>query len=120
MRAAAASTLFVVIAFFGVWWGASALGPAPVPAVATRPAEAPGQAAILPRVAPTETTALIPAAPTIIPATPPAMAAATPACASDPNALGISRVVEIDTAAGPGFGWEHFKMHDSCAMAKWY
>jgi peptidoglycan/xylan/chitin deacetylase (PgdA/CDA1 family) len=113
MRAAVASTLFLVIAFFGVWWGAAALGPAPVPAAAPPPAEAPVHAAIPPRVAaPTETTTLTPAAPTIIAATPPAMAAAAPACASDPNALGISRVVEIDTIAGPGFGWEHFKMHD--------
>ena len=24
----------------------------------------------------------------------------------------VSRVVEIDTSGGPGFGWEHFKMHD--------
>jgi len=113
MRAAAASTLFVVIAFFGVWWGASALGPVPVSAVASRPAEAPVHAAIPPRVAaPTEITTLTPAAPTIIAATSPAMAAATPACASNPNALGVSRVVEIDTTAGPGFGREHFKMHD--------
>jgi peptidoglycan/xylan/chitin deacetylase (PgdA/CDA1 family) len=26
--------------------------------------------------------------------------------------LGISRVVEIDTTGGPGFGFEHFKAHD--------
>jgi peptidoglycan/xylan/chitin deacetylase (PgdA/CDA1 family) len=31
---------------------------------------------------------------------------------SNPNALGISRVVEIDTTGGPGFGFEHFKSHD--------
>src|SRR5262249_3494976 len=34
-----------------------------------------------------------------------------PSC-SNPNALGISRVVEIDTTGGPGFGFEHFKTHD--------
>lgn len=33
------------------------------------------------------------------------------ACAN-PNALGISRTVEIDTTGGPGFGFEHFKQHD--------
>ena len=27
-------------------------------------------------------------------------------------ALGVSRVVEIDTTGGPGFGFEHFKQHD--------
>lgn len=30
----------------------------------------------------------------------------------NPNALGISRLVEIDTTGGPGFGFEHFKQHD--------
>jgi peptidoglycan/xylan/chitin deacetylase (PgdA/CDA1 family) len=36
---------------------------------------------------------------------------ATTGCAN-PNALGISRIVEIDTTGGPGFGFEHFKEHD--------
>jgi peptidoglycan/xylan/chitin deacetylase (PgdA/CDA1 family) len=34
-----------------------------------------------------------------------------PKC-TNPNALGVSRTVEIDTAGGPGFGGEHFKQHD--------
>jgi peptidoglycan/xylan/chitin deacetylase (PgdA/CDA1 family) len=34
-----------------------------------------------------------------------------PPC-SNPNALGIARVVEIDPTGGPGFGFEHFKSHD--------
>ncbi len=29
-----------------------------------------------------------------------------------PNALGVERVVEIDTTGGPGFGFEHFKAYD--------
>jgi peptidoglycan/xylan/chitin deacetylase (PgdA/CDA1 family) len=33
------------------------------------------------------------------------------ACAN-PDALGVSRVVEIDTTGGPGFGFEHFKQFD--------
>jgi peptidoglycan/xylan/chitin deacetylase (PgdA/CDA1 family) len=33
------------------------------------------------------------------------------ACAN-PDALGVSRVVEIDTSGGPGFGFEHFKQLD--------
>jgi peptidoglycan/xylan/chitin deacetylase (PgdA/CDA1 family) len=37
--------------------------------------------------------------------------AAKRAC-SNPNALGIGRVVEIDTSGGPGFGFEHFKQLD--------
>ncbi len=34
------------------------------------------------------------------------------ACPGNPDALGVSRVVEIDTSGGPGFGFEHFKDHD--------
>ena len=45
----------------------------------------------------------------------PAPSAATvvkgPPC-TNPNALGVSRVVEIDTTGGPGFGFEHFKQYD--------
>ena len=43
-------------------------------------------------------------------------AAATPAPAKQPcanaDALGIGRVVEVDTTGGPGFGFEHFKQLD--------
>lgn len=42
---------------------------------------------------------------------PPSIAAA-PTCQSNSAVLGISRVVEIDTTDGPGFGFEHFKQHD--------
>src|SRR6266849_5016329 len=38
--------------------------------------------------------------------------AAMPTSCSNPDALGVSRVVEIDTTGGPGFGFEHFKSHD--------
>ena len=38
-------------------------------------------------------------------------AAAKPECAN-PNALGVARVVQIDTESGPGFGFEHFKAYD--------
>jgi peptidoglycan/xylan/chitin deacetylase (PgdA/CDA1 family) len=40
-----------------------------------------------------------------------AAAAPSPTC-TNPDALGVSRVVEIDTAGGPGFGFEHFKAYD--------
>ncbi len=58
-------------------------------------------------------------APAAASASPPAAAAtggtqamkAIPPC-SNPNALGISRVVEIDTTGGPAFGTEHFKQYD--------
>jgi peptidoglycan/xylan/chitin deacetylase (PgdA/CDA1 family) len=38
--------------------------------------------------------------------------AATQAKCDNPNALGVARVVEIDTTGGPGFGFEHFKAYD--------
>ena len=50
-----------------------------------------------------------PAAPAPAP-TPPA-AKAIPAC-DNPDAIGLSRVVEIDTTGGPAFGTEHFKQYD--------
>jgi hypothetical protein len=50
---------------------------------------------------------------TAAPQAAPARAAAPtrPACAN-PDALGIGRIVEIDTTGGPGFGFEHFKQLD--------
>src|SRR4051812_19735441 len=50
------------------------------------------------------------------PPTPPAPPAPPPgpkvACNGAPDALGVSRVVQIDTTGGPGFGFEHFKQLD--------
>ena len=51
-----------------------------------------------------------PTAPALAAANPPA-AKAVPAC-DNPNAIGLSRIVEIDTAGGPAFGTEHFKQYD--------
>ena len=36
----------------------------------------------------------------------------TPADCKNPEALGVSRVVQIDTTGGPGFGFEHFRAYD--------
>jgi peptidoglycan/xylan/chitin deacetylase (PgdA/CDA1 family) len=45
-----------------------------------------------------------------------AAASAQPkAACANPNALGVSRAVEIDTTGGPGFGFEHFKQLDFLA-----
>ncbi|HEX3710312.1 MAG TPA: polysaccharide deacetylase family protein [Pseudolabrys sp.] len=49
------------------------------------------------------------AAPAPVPAATPAPAQAK---CNNPNALGVSRVVQIDTTGGPGFGFEHFKAYD--------
>jgi peptidoglycan/xylan/chitin deacetylase (PgdA/CDA1 family) len=38
--------------------------------------------------------------------------AAPKSTCANPDALGVSRVVEIDTTGGPGFGFEHFKQLD--------
>lgn len=43
------------------------------------------------------------------PASPPAQ---KKECPGNPNPLGVSRVVEIDTTGGPGFGFQHYKMYD--------
>lgn len=37
---------------------------------------------------------------------------AAPACPGNAQGLGVSRTVEIDTAGGPGFGFEHYKAYD--------
>jgi peptidoglycan-N-acetylglucosamine deacetylase len=49
-------------------------------------------------------------APAMMPGSP-AKAAANPKC-ENPDALGVSRTVEIDTTGGPGFGSAQFKAHD--------
>jgi peptidoglycan/xylan/chitin deacetylase (PgdA/CDA1 family) len=49
-----------------------------------------------------------------IPDKPPVAPPSKVTCAN-PDALGVSRVVEIDTTGGPGFGFEHFKQLDFLA-----
>jgi peptidoglycan/xylan/chitin deacetylase (PgdA/CDA1 family) len=56
-----------------------------------------------------------PTSPGVSPSAFPAAARASavaPAICENPNALGVSRIVEIDTTGGPGFGFEHFKAYD--------
>ncbi|HZP79259.1 MAG TPA: polysaccharide deacetylase family protein [Pseudolabrys sp.] len=62
---------------------------------------------------PTQAPAAKPAtAPTPAPAPAAAPTPTANATCANPNALGVSRVVEIDTSSGPGFGFEHFKAYD--------
>jgi len=42
----------------------------------------------------------------------PALPAASQKTCANPDALGVSRVVEVDTSGGPGFGFENFKQLD--------
>jgi peptidoglycan/xylan/chitin deacetylase (PgdA/CDA1 family) len=85
-----------------------------------------------PLVAPAAPSLVAPAAPSLVapapggvqraPATATAPSSAQPAAApataksaakcDNPNALGVTRTVEIDTTGGPGFGFEHFKQLD--------
>ena len=58
-----------------------------------------------------QATAAAPAAPAPSAAPSPPAAKAIPAC-GNPDAIGLSRVVEIDTTGGPAFGTEHFKQYD--------
>ncbi|MBX9710357.1 MAG: polysaccharide deacetylase family protein [Xanthobacteraceae bacterium] len=67
--------------------------------MAARPATPPAPASVA--AAPPGTTT----------ATAPTPAPVKAACAN-PNAIGVSRVVAIDTTGGPGFGFEHFKQMD--------
>jgi peptidoglycan/xylan/chitin deacetylase (PgdA/CDA1 family) len=68
------------------------------PGAAWSQTPAPKAAPAAPQAAPARATA----APTPV---------AKPVCAN-PDALGVARVVEIDTTGGPGFGFEHFKQLD--------
>jgi peptidoglycan/xylan/chitin deacetylase (PgdA/CDA1 family) len=61
--------------------------------------------------APSATSQSKPAVAAATPSTGAAPASDIPAC-DKPGGMGLSRVVEIDTTGGPGFGFEHFKQYD--------
>jgi peptidoglycan/xylan/chitin deacetylase (PgdA/CDA1 family) len=136
MRLVAAAGTLVVVAFLAVFGAillhersiadsavrpsaSAATAPAVQPvtspvttlASAVRPILPEPQAVVPERPVPVQSFAQAPARP----APPPAAAAPAPAavsCPGNPNALGVARVVEVDTLGGPGFGFEHFKSHD--------
>jgi len=115
---ASALAIVLCVAAFGaiLLQKASIPVPAPAPSHAT-PTEgrSPGSVATAANSA-AESAATAPAAVDQASPTPAAQAlpmpSAMPTSCSNPNALGISRVVEIDTTGAPGFGFEHFKAHD--------
>jgi peptidoglycan/xylan/chitin deacetylase (PgdA/CDA1 family) len=78
----------------------------PVPGGTTEPAPSASQSTTVAQAGARPLQAAPPQA-----ATPPAAAKPAIACAN-PNAMGVSRVVEIDTSGGPGFGSQHFKTYD--------
>jgi peptidoglycan/xylan/chitin deacetylase (PgdA/CDA1 family) len=83
--------------------------PGPAAVAPAAPAGASAMAQAVPAPAPVPV-------PTMAQTAPPAPAPAPPPvpvnCPGHPDALGVSRVVEIDTTGGPGFGFEHFKQYD--------
>jgi peptidoglycan-N-acetylglucosamine deacetylase len=101
-------TVMVAVAITGVWFWTSAprtTVAAPQTIAAAQPARLPAAAAKPATARPdVETTAAIPEKPAVAPQP-------KTVCAN-PDALGVSRVVEIDTTGGPGFGFEHFKQLD--------
>jgi peptidoglycan/xylan/chitin deacetylase (PgdA/CDA1 family) len=62
-----------------------------------------------------EVTGAIGSKPAAAPAPAPAPAPLAEKTCANPDALGVSRVVEIDTSGGPGFGFQHFKQFDFLA-----
>ena len=99
----------VVIAGIWYWTPAPRLVASPPQTVAARPSgPLPPAAAQLADKDDVQITASL-SGPAPVP--PPAAAAQMPACAN-PDALGVGRVVEIDTTGGPGFGFENFKQYD--------
>src|SRR5262249_39755691 len=118
---ASALAIVVCVAVFGAILLQKSSIPAPAPALPqATPTEgrAPGsvvtvadRAAESAVAAPVAVAPAAPASPTPTAQASP-MPAAMPTSCSNPNAISISRVVEIDTTGGPGFGFEHFKSHD--------
>lgn len=112
MRNALGLILACIVSAFvvaGVWfWTSAPRADATAPqTIAARPAEPlPPAAKPAPDV---EVTAALSK-----PLVPPAPVQQKAACAN-PDALGVSRVVEIDTTGGPGFGFQHFKQLDFLA-----
>ncbi|WP_213735900.1 polysaccharide deacetylase family protein [Bradyrhizobium sp. dw_411] len=100
----------VVIA--GVWFWTShpghELAPQIVAAAQTPPPQVPPATAKASASRDIEVTGTIPEKPPVAPQP------VKTVCAN-PDALGLSRVVEIDTTGGPGFGFEHFKQLDFLA-----
>ena len=101
-----------------VWFWTSSpraeLAAAPATVKAAQAERLPASAKPADDVAATGSIAAKPAVAAAAPAAPAATMVAQPTGApcANPDALGVSRVVEVDTTGGPGFGFEHFKQLD--------
>jgi len=109
------ASVIAAVVVAGVWFFMSSRGDLAAPrTTAARPAEpltAPAKIAARDDVEITAALSGKPAASKTPPAPPPTPVQQNSTCAN-PDALGVSRVVEIDTTGGPGFGFEHFKQFD--------
>src|SRR5580704_8567945 len=107
------ASLVAAVLIAGIWyWTSAPRADAALPpkTIAAKPPEAlPPAASKLAAKDDVNITASV-SKPTPI-AAPAPVAAQQPACAN-PDALGVARVVEIDTSGGPGFGFENFKQYD--------
>ena len=83
---------------------------ASAPAASVAAASAPAAPAPMRVAQATQTTPAAPSAASAPPKPAPS-ATAIPAC-DKPGGMGLTRIVEIDTTGGPGFGFEHFKQYD--------
>jgi peptidoglycan/xylan/chitin deacetylase (PgdA/CDA1 family) len=107
------ASFVAAVAIAAVWYFTASPHASHATTVATRPPE-PSPAVSKPAAKDAakddvRVTAALSDKPPVPPA--PAPVQQKPACAN-PNALGVSRVVVIDTAGGPGFGFEQFKQFD--------
>ncbi|MCA1429710.1 MULTISPECIES: polysaccharide deacetylase family protein [Bradyrhizobium] len=111
-----ASVVAAVVIAAGGWFYYSARAdqgaPKTVAARAADPLPAQAKLAAKDDVETTAAVAAKPAAAAPAPAPVPVMPMQPKQACANPNALGVSRVVEIDTTGGPGFGFEHFKQFD--------
>ncbi|MCA1364121.1 polysaccharide deacetylase family protein [Bradyrhizobium sp. IC3069] len=111
-----ASVVAAVVIAAGGWFYYSARAdqgaPKTVAARAADPLPAQAKLAAKDDVETTAAVAAKPAAAAPAPAPAPLMSMQSKQACANPNALGVSRVVEIDTTGGPGFGFEHFKQFD--------
>ena len=114
-----AASLIAAIAIAGIWYFTASphASHATTQSAATRPADPPAPPSTG-RLAARDTgkdsardDIPVTAALSGKPPAPPVLLQQKPACAN-PNALGVSRVVVIDTTGGPGFGFEQFKQFD--------
>jgi len=106
------ASVVAAVLIAGVWYWTStprAVAAAPQTIAAKPAAPLPASAQKLAARDDVETTASLSSR---LAAMPPAPAAPLKAACANPDALGVSRVVEVDTTGGPGFGFEHFKQLD--------